>query len=161
MSNIILPTQPKPAADAVAHELHYWSGETRTVYTIDEELAWPDGHLIVSRTDVNGIITHANEAFVTISGWTRDELIGTPHCILRHPDMPKAAFADLWATVQSGKRWTGYVKNLTKNGAYYWVYATVLPNVRQGKLEGYSSIRRKPSRTKIEEMKKIYAEMRD
>jgi len=99
----------------------------------------------VSRTDVNGVITQANKSFIEMSGFEEAELIGAPHYILRHPDMPPAACKDLWDTVAAGNKWHGYVKNLRKDGAFYWVYATVIPNVRQGKVVGYTSVRRKPS----------------
>jgi PAS domain S-box-containing protein len=92
-----------------------------------------------------------------MSGYTRDELIGAPHYILRHPDMPAAAFKDLWDTLTTGNRWHGYVKNLRKDGGYYWVYATVIPNVRNGRVVGYTSVRRKPSRQRVEECKRLYA----
>ena len=131
--------------------LRYFDGRQRQIVAREEEVPYPEGQLIVSRTDPRGIITHANEAFVRISGYSREELVGEPHYILRHPDMPAAAFADLWQTIERGDRWHGYVKNLCKDGRYYWVYATVIPNVRQGKIVGYSSIRRKPSRRKVEE----------
>ncbi|WP_230340108.1 PAS domain-containing protein [Paralysiella testudinis] len=145
----------------VEKTLHYFNDSTaRTVYVTDIEFPYPDGELIVSRTDTNGIITHANQVFVDISGWQREEIIGAPHCILRHPDMPKAAYADLWATIQRGERWMGYVKNLRKDGGFYWVYATVLPNIRQGKVIGYSSIRRKPCRNQVAEAEALYAAMR-
>ena len=120
---------------------------------------FPDGCLITSRTDTNGIITHANEAFVIMSGWNRDELIGAPHSILRHPDMPAAAFKDLWDTVTRGEKWHGYVKNLRKDGGFYWVYATAIPNIRHGKVEGFTSVRRKPSREKIASCTELYAKM--
>ena len=124
-------------------------------YILDEEVEFPDGKLITSRTDLNGIITHANEAFVTMSAWSREELIGQPHSILRHPDMPKAAFADLWHTVSKGEKWHGYVKNLRKDGRYYWVYATVIPNIRNGKIEGYTSVRRRASAAMVAEISDI------
>ncbi|RRD58453.1 PAS domain S-box protein [Comamonadaceae bacterium OH2545_COT-014] len=149
-----------PAGPAEQRQITYNDGSTRTVYVTDHEIPYPDGRLIISRTDLNGIITHANEAFVELSGYTREELIGQPHCILRHPDMPKAAFKDLWATVSAGKKWHGYVKNLCKDGSHYWVYATAVPNVRGGKIVGYTSVRRKPSRRKIEEMTATYKEWR-
>ncbi len=132
----------------------------RRVYVVDEEVPYPDGRLIVSRTDLAGIITHANESFVKMSGYSAEELIGAPHSILRHPDMPRAAFKDLWDTVQSGKIWQGYVKNLRKDGRYYWVKATVIPNVRGGKIVGYTSVRRKPERSKVKECTVLYAQMR-
>ncbi len=131
----------------------------RRVLVTDEEVPYPDGRLIVSRTDTEGIITHVNRSFVAMSGYTEDELIGAPHSILRHPDMPRAAFADLWRTVRAGEIWQGYVKNLRKDGAYYWVKATVIPNVRRGRIVGYTSVRRKPERRKVEECIALYARM--
>jgi aerotaxis receptor len=140
--------------------LGYFDGRTRRVLVVDEEVPYPDGKLIVSRTDPTGIITHANQAFVDMSGYERDELIGENHCILRHPDMPAAAFRDLWDTVGRGSKWQGYVKNLRKDGAHYWVFATAIPNVRDGRVVGYTSVRRKPSRAKVNEYTALYARMR-
>lgn len=138
------------------YELSFCDGTTRKVCVVDEEVPFPEGYLIVSRTDTKGIITHANKSFLAMSGYSMEELIGTPHHILRHPDMPKAGFKDLWDTIEAGRRWHGYVKNLRKDGRYYWVYATVVPNVRDGRIVGYSSIRRKPSRRKIAEAEALY-----
>lgn len=140
--------------------LRHADGTERTVHVRDEEHPYPDGKLIVSRTDPAGVITQANAAFIEMSGYTADELIGQPHHILRHPDMPAAAFADLWQTVARGDKWHGYVKNLRKDGAYYWVYATVIPNVRGGQVVGYTSVRRKPSRTRVDECVALYARLR-
>lgn len=155
-----LPDMPKPTGDARQYDLVFNDNTTRTVYVTNIERPFPDGKLIVSRVDLAGILTHANDAFIDISGYSRDELIGKPHHILRHPDMPKAAFKDLWETVKAGKKWHGYVKNLCKDGSYYWVYATAVPNVRQGKTVGYTSVRRKPSRKKITEAIAQYEAMR-
>lgn len=154
---IKLLDMPKPNQTATQHDLTYHDGTTRTVYDTGVERPYPDGKLIVSRTDLHGVLTHVNDAFVEISGYTEDELIGKPQHILRHPDMPKAAYADLWQTVKAGKKWHGYVKNLCKDGSHYWVYATVVPNVRRGQTVGYTSVRRKPSRLKIEEAIKTYS----
>lgn len=151
-----LPDMTPPVADAAPSRLTYTDGTSRTVFATEVEVAFPEGRLIVSRVDLNGIITHANDAFVELSGWLREDLIGTPHHILRHPDMPKAAFKDLWETVAAGKKWHGYVKNLRKDGSYYWVYATAVPNIRNGKIAGYTSVRRKPSRTRIDELIPVY-----
>ncbi len=118
-----------------------------------------EGAFLVSMTDPRGIITYANDEFVRLSGFTRDELIGQPHNIVRHPDMPPAAFADLWATVKSGKPWHGYVKNRSKDGAFYWVDANVTPVVEQGQTTAFVSIRSKPSRTQIREAERVYALM--
>ena len=151
-----LPDMTRPVADAIESRLTYTNGDSRTVFASNVEVPFPEGRLIVSRTDLEGILTHANDAFVELSGWERDDLIGKPHHILRHPDMPKAAFKDLWDTVEAGKKWHGYVKNLRKDGSYYWVYATAVPNIRQGKIAGYTSVRRKPSRTRIEALIPVY-----
>ena len=149
----------QPAADADQARQHtYHDGTSRTVQVSAREIPYPEGRLIISRTDLNGIITHANEAFVELSGYTREELIGQPHAILRHPDMPRAAFKDLWDTLIAGKKWHGYVKNLCKDGSHYWVYATAVPNVRGGKIVGYTSVRRQPSRAKIAEITATYKE---
>ncbi|MCF6301413.1 MAG: PAS domain-containing protein [Proteobacteria bacterium] len=133
------------------------SHQERTV--TNEEILFPEGKLIVSRTDTFGYITHCNQAFVEMSGFDKTELIGKPHHILRHPDMPRAAFKDLWQTVKQQKKWSGYVKNLRKDGAFYWVYAVVVPNIRNGKLVGFASIRRKPSQVKVHEHIKLYKTM--
>lgn len=149
----------RPALPCTECKQTYADGTSRRVFYTESEVQFPDGQLIVSRVDVAGVITHANDAFVIMSGYQRNELIGAPHNILRHPDMPKAAFADLWATVSAGTKWHGYVKNLRKDGAFYWVYATVVPNVRQGVIAGYTSVRRKPSRRKIEAFSATYADL--
>lgn len=160
-----MSTLPDMTPDQIVGEgtpvwMRYFNGTSRTVLTTDQETMFPSGELIVSQTDTDGIIRMCNEAFVRMSGFTRDELIGQPHAILRHPDMPAAAFADLWQTVQAGKRWSGYVKNLRKDGGFYWVYATIIPKVRGGEILGHTSVRREPSRSKVEEMEAVYAEMR-
>lgn len=151
-----IPDMTRPGPDAVETRLTYTDGSSRTVFATNVEVPFPEGRLIVSRTDLSGIITHANDAFVEMSGWTRDELIGSPHHILRHPDMPAIAFKGLWDDIAAGKKWHGYVKNLRKDGAFYWVYATAVPNIRNGQIVGYTSVRRKPSRTRINELIPVY-----
>lgn len=136
--------------------LNLFGGYPRKILYTEIETPYPDGKLIVSTTDPKGVITHVNQAFIEMSGYTDAELIGAPHSILRHPDMPPAAFKDLWDTVKKGEKWQGFVKNLRKDGGYYWVKATVIPNVRNGKVTGYTSVRRKPSRTQVEECIKLY-----
>ncbi len=136
--------------------LNYHDGTQRKVLVTDVEVPYPDGRLIVSRTDASGTITHGNQSFVEMSGYSKEELIGAPHHILRHPDMPPAAFKELWDTVEAGNRWQGYVKNLRKDGRYYWVLASVVPNVRNGEVMGYTSVRRKPSRKKVKECEALY-----
>ena len=136
--------------------LTFHDGSQRKTLVTDIEAPFPDGRLIVSRTDPAGIITHVNQSFVDMAGYSEEELIGTPHYILRHPDMPPAAFKGLWETIEAGNRWQGYVKNLRKDGGYYWVYATVIPNIRNNQVVGYTSVRRKPSRKKVEECEALY-----
>lgn len=113
------------------------------------EIILEDSSMMVSRTDVKGKITFANEEFVEVSGFTLDELIGSSHNIVRHPDMPPEAFADLWSTVKAGKPWTGIVKNRCKNGDYYWVEANVTPVMEAGQVTGYISVRRKPTAKQV------------
>jgi aerotaxis receptor len=115
-----------------------------------------DGRTIVSTTDLKGRITYANPYFIEVSGYTREDLVGAPHNILRHPDMPSAAFADLWATAKTGKPWTGMVKNRCKNGDYYWVFANVTPVVENGQPVGYVSVRTKPSRQQVADADALY-----
>lgn len=146
--------------EAVEHVLTYTGGNTRRVYVTPIETPYPHGKLIVSRTDTRGIMTQCNQSFVDMSGYGEAELIGQPHCLLRHPDMPAAAFRDLWETVEAGRQWHGYVKNLRKDGGHYWVYATVVPNVRDGKIVGFTSVRREPSREKVAAAEAQYQEMR-
>ena len=119
--------------------------------TILDEFAF-----LVSETDEKGIITFANDDFCKIAGYTIDELVGQPHNLVRHKDMPKAAFKSLWDTVQRGDIWTGYVKNAVRGGGFYWVYATVYPFETCNGGRGYLSCRRKPSRAEIEEHEALY-----
>lgn len=133
----------------------YGNGLRKILYT-EIETPYPDGKLIVSTTDKAGIITHVNQAFIEMSGYREDELLNMPHSILRHPDMPSVAFKDLWDTVNRGAKWQGFVKNLRKDGGYYWVKATVIPNIRNGQVVGYTSVRRKPSRSKVQDCILLY-----
>ena len=111
-----------------------------------------DKYVILSRTDLQGKITYASMAFCDISGFTRDELYGKPHNLVRHPDMPKEAFGELWDTIKSGKIWTGDVKNLKKGGGFYWVKARISPTFnKDGKIIGYTSIRQDITQQKIAE----------
>ncbi|BCD68879.1 PAS domain-containing protein [Nitratiruptor sp. YY09-18] len=120
----------------------------------------PKDELIISRTDLRGIITYANETFAYISGYKPEELIGKPHNILRHPDMPKRVFKELWETIEAGKIWSGYVKNLRKDKGYYWVYAEVSGVYKDGKLVEYKSMRSWVPKEKRIQMQRIYDQMR-
>nr|WP_315481325.1 methyl-accepting chemotaxis protein [uncultured Undibacterium sp.] len=116
-----------------------------------------DTDSIVSTTDLQGNITYANPYFIEVSGFTENELIGAPQNIVRHPDMPTQAFADLWSTIQLGLPWSGVVKNRCKNGDFYWVFANVTPVIENGKAVGYVSVRTKPSVSQIQEASRLYA----
>lgn len=120
-----------------------------------------DGESIVSTTDLQGRITYINQDFIRASGFTEEELIGSPHNLVRHPDMPVEAFADLWATLKAGLPWTGMVKNRRKNGDYYWVMANATPMRQNGTVVGYMSVRVKPTRQQIEAANSIYAKLRE
>jgi aerotaxis receptor len=108
---------------------------------IDEEYKFDDG-LIVSSTDLKGIITYANRKFCELSGYSKNELVGSNHNIIRHPHMPRALFKELWSSLHCGNEWTGIVKNLRKDGRYYWVYSHIVPIVEDEKIVGYSATRR-------------------
>ena len=113
---------------------------------------------LVSETDAKGIIKFANEDFCKVAGYTLEELVGKPHNVVRHKDMPKKAFKSLWDTVQRGEIWTGYVKNATKDGGYYWVFATVYPFESSDGTQGYLSCRRKPTNEEIANAEILYAQ---
>ncbi|WP_017925455.1 PAS domain-containing methyl-accepting chemotaxis protein [Thioalkalivibrio sp. HL-Eb18] len=121
------------------------------------EVDYPASANILSTTNLKGAITYVNPEFIDISGFAEDELIGRNHNVIRHPDMPPAAFADLWQTVQAGQSWMGMVKNRCKNGDHYWVSAYVTPVVRDGEVVEYQSVRTKPDRTLVERAEQTYA----
>ena len=111
----------------------------------NEEVTFSDHQQLVSTTDVRGVITYANKEFCNIAGFNLEELIGKNHNIVRHPDMPKAAFKEMWEKLKQGHSWRGMVKNRCKDGRYYWVDAFVTPIFEHGQLVGYQSVRTKPS----------------
>lgn len=158
--SVQLENMAQPNIPATEYQLTFYDGLSRIVYDTGVERPFPDGKLIVSRTDLTGILTHANDAFIEISGYSQEELIGKPQHILRHPDMPAPVFKQMWEIISSKQKWHGYVKNLCKDGSHYWVYATIVPNVRRGEVVGYTSVRRKPSRSKIVEAAALYARIR-
>lgn len=127
----------------------------------DVETVVREDQFLISRTDTKGRITYANPAFVTISGFSREELLGSPHNIVRHPDMPPQAYEDLWDTIQSGRSWLGVVKNRRKDGGYYWVLANVTPIIENGRITGYTSVRVKPSEAQIEAAEQFYSDLRE
>ena len=125
-----------------------------------DEWVFPKDAFILSETDEFGIITYANEIFCEIAGYTLDELIGEPHNIVRHPDMPRIAFKGLWDDIQTKGFWTGIVKNLRKDRSCYWVYATALKRVNAKGEVSYLSIRTVPNRSDVEACIPLYAELK-
>jgi aerotaxis receptor len=123
---------------------------------MSKEIVLADDAFLVSQTDKKGKIIYANDDFCDVAGYSKEELIGLPHNLIRHPDMPKVAFKDLWDVIEEGQIWHGFVKNLTKHGDYYWVYATVAPITTLTGEAGYISCRTKPSRIEIEESETLY-----
>ncbi|MEC5398931.1 methyl-accepting chemotaxis protein [Uliginosibacterium sp. H1] len=128
---------------------------------IDVETPIPPDVFIYSRTDLKGLITEANAAFAEISGFQREEMLGQPHNIVRHPDMPPEAFDDMWRTLKSGRPWKGIVKNRRKDGGYYWVEANVSPVRENGNVVGFQSVRSRPSREQIDGATEAYRRLRE
>jgi len=127
---------------------------------IDSEIKIGLGEFIVSKTDTKGKITYCNEIFIKMSGYKEEELLDKPHNIVRHPDMPKAVFKLLWQRVQNKEEIFAYVKNLSKDGRYYWVFANVTASVDEfGKIIGYYSVRIKPNEQAIKTISSIYSKM--
>ena len=119
-----------------------------------------ENDFIVSKTNPKGIITYCNPIFVEFSGYSENELLGTQHNIIRHPDMPRAAFKLVWDTIQSGKECFAYVKNMSKDGGYYWVWTHITPDFSQdNNIVGYTSVRRCPKRTAVEAIEGVYQSM--
>ena len=127
--------------------------------TVDEEYIY-EGSVAISQTDTDGVMTYVNLMFQTISGYTKDELIGQAHSGLRHPDMPKAAFAKMWETIKGGQAWNGLVKNLRKDGYYYWIDLEILP-IKDDKdnIVGFISVGKPASKKDIKENTELYLKM--
>ncbi|MBV2164534.1 MAG: PAS domain-containing protein [Comamonas sp.] len=123
----------------------------------NNEYDFPADELLMSTTNIRGEMTHCNEAFARVSGYSTEELMGQPHNLIRHPDMPPEAYKDMWATIGRGRSWTGIVKNRRKNGDFYWVQAHVTPILKEGKPQAYLSVRTKPSRQQITQAEALYA----
>ncbi|MFZ1711506.1 MAG: PAS domain S-box protein, partial [Nitrosomonas sp.] len=125
------------------------------------ELEMKDGEFLVSKTTPKGVITYVNPPFIEMSGYTEAELIGQAHNLVRHPDMPPEAFEDLWTTLKQERPWSGLVKNRSKEGGFYWVFANATPIREQGRVTGHMSVRSKPSREQIQAAETLYREMRE
>ncbi len=127
---------------------------------INNEIRLGENQFIVSKTDTQSHILYINRRFMQISGFTEEELLNQPHNLIRHPDMPKGVFKLLWQTLKKGDEFIGYVKNICKDGSFYWVYAHVTPDYdSKGELMGYYSVRRAPTRTAVTTIDKLYTQM--
>ncbi|CAM6311795.1 PAS domain-containing protein [Citrobacter sedlakii] len=126
------------------------------LYVTQQNTPLDDDTTLMSTTDLHSYITHANDTFVTVSGYSLNELLAQPHNLVRHPDMPKAAFADMWYTLKQGEPWSGIVKNRCKNGDHYWVRANAVPMVREGQVTGYMSIRTRATEEEIAAVEPLY-----
>jgi PAS domain S-box-containing protein len=132
-----------------------------TVQPTGREKMFSANDIIVSKTDLKGVITYANETFLNIAGYTENEILGQPHSIIRHPDMPHCLFDLLWSTIKQGEEIFAYVKNMCKNGDHYWVFAHVTPTFNDSQqICGYHSNRRVPDRNRVKLFEEIYAELR-
>jgi len=130
-----------------------------TITPIDEAYIY-EGSVIISQTDLKGIITYANSAFCEVTGYDMDEIIGKPRNFLRHPDMPKIVFEKLWSTISKGQVWNGLIKNLRKDGRYYWAETEIMPiKDENGVVIGYISTQRPASEKSIQENEEIYKRM--
>jgi len=126
----------------------------------NDEKVMSENDFIVSKTDTKGYITYCNRIFVKMAGWSRFELIGANHNIIRHPDMPKIAFKILWDLIQNKKEFFGFVKNLRKDGGFYWVFAYITPDLDlNGNIVGFTSFRKKPSRRGVEYISEVYKKL--
>ncbi|MDY0013526.1 MAG: PAS domain-containing protein [Rhodocyclaceae bacterium] len=132
----------------------------RAITPTANERVMRESDFIVSKTSPKGIITYGNPIFVEFAGYTEDELIGSQHNIIRHPDMPRSAFKLVWDTIQSGKEIFAYVKNMSRDGGFYWVFTHIAPDFDPaGNIIGYTSVRRCPSRSAIAAIEPVYARM--
>jgi aerotaxis receptor len=129
--------------------------------TTQVEVPFPKGKYIVSRTDLKGTATYANDTFVELSGFSRDELIGKNHNVVRHPEMLPGAFAWLWGTIKEGRPWRGIVKNRCKNGDFYWVDALVVPVLKNNQAIGYMSVRTEPTRQQVADAEVLYRQLKE
>jgi len=126
----------------------------------DKEWHLPEGEIIVSKTDTKGRITYGNETLIEMTGYSEEEILGKQHNVVRHPDMPRGVFHLLWESVQAGREFNGYVKNLRKDGGFYWVLANVTPSYdNSGQISGYYSVRRRPGQEALAVIEPLYRDM--
>jgi len=131
--------------------------DTKGLTFLDDGEVLYDSLYLLSETDEKGIITYASDGFMQVANMNENDLYGQPHNVVRHPEMPRAAFKSLWDDAQAKGFWTGYVKNARKGGGHYWVYATVLRSIDKNGNTKYVSIRVKPSREEIKKAEELYA----
>lgn len=132
----------------------------RNIVPTQRERVMREDDFIVSKTDPKGIITYGNPIFIEFSGYAEAELLGAQHNIIRHPDMPRSAFKLVWDTIQSGREVFAYVKNMSKDGGYYWVFTHIAPDFdSNGSIVGYTSVRRCPRRGAIDKVAPVYRQM--
>jgi len=133
----------------------------QTIRSTAVERTFEEDEIIVSKTDLKGIITYANRTFLNVAMYTEDEILGKPHSIVRHPDMPRCVFKLLWDTLEGGNEIFAYVKNMAKNGAFYWVFAHVTPTFDPSRnIVGYHSNRRKPDRNQVQIVEELYRKLK-
>ncbi|MEA1919741.1 MAG: PAS domain-containing protein [Campylobacterota bacterium] len=141
---------------------HHLSKKDAPVRTTTSEKILGENDFIVSKTDMKGHITYCNRIFAEMAGYSKSELIGANHNLIRHPDMPAIAFKMAWDLIKNGKEFFGFVKNLCKDGGYYWVFAYITPDYdTQGNIVGFTSVRRKPSLQAIEAITPLYKQLVD
>ena len=131
-----------------------------SIVPVNEEVCLDDEEFIVSKTDAKGVITYTNRVFMRIAGYREEQLLGQPHSIIRHPDMPRGVFRFMWDEIKRKREFFGYVKNLCADGRYYWVFANISPDFdADERLQGFYSVRRRPTRKALETIIPIYREM--
>lgn len=134
--------------------------KNRAITPTRNERIMREDDFIVSKTDLKGRITYGNEIFIEFSGYTEQELLGSQHNIIRHPDMPRAAFKLAWDTIQAGREFFAYVKNMSKDGGFYWVFTHITPDFGpKGEIVGYYSVRRCPRRDALAKIEPVYRQM--
>lgn len=134
--------------------------KSKSIVPTQKERVMRENDFIVSKTDPKGIITYGNPIFIEFSGYTEEELLGSQHNIIRHPDMPRSAFKLVWDTIQGGNEVFAYVKNMSKDGGFYWVFTHITPDFGPGgQIVGYTSVRRCPKRGAIEKIEPVYRQM--
>ncbi|MEK7736289.1 MAG: PAS domain-containing protein [Pseudomonadota bacterium] len=134
--------------------------KNKSIIPTKQERLMREDDFIVSKTDTRGIITYGNPIFIEFSGYTEQELLGSQHNIIRHPDMPRSAFKLAWDTIQSGKEFFAYVKNMSRDGGFYWVFTHITPDFAPGgEIVGFYSVRRCPKRSAIEKIEPVYRQM--